>query len=293
MSQPIILTDLDNTVYNWVDFFGPSFRAMVHALAKELPFSEDYIIQDFKNLYAKHSSVEYPFAIQELEMCKGMPPTKVERLVRYGRAAFSMSRKKNLKPYDDVKETLQWATRAGILVVGVTNSPLYQAEMRLRQLNLDPLFTGLAGWDTHEIPKDDYPWLNEIRRKAENGHYKSEIKRKWALSTEELKPSPMGYLRILDDLHISHKETYVIGDSLHKDVGPAVEIGANGILATYGQEYNPKNFETLLKITHWSKDKITAVYNDQSVEPTFTVNSFSELKRIVQPYQLVFEELFA
>jgi len=282
--SPIIITDLDNTIYNWVDYFAPSFRAMVHALARVMSLDEEVLIKDFRQVYARRQSLEYSYSVQELSACADRSVSEVAELVRTAKGAFSHVRSKNLKPYDGVKDTLMWATERDIRVVGVTNAPIFHANQRLKQLHLDGLFHGLAGWKGHE-PTDEFPWTREIRERKDAGGYRSKVERFWSLEQEELKPSPFAYLRIISDLHVSHKITYVVGDSLQKDIAPAIDIGAIGVWAKYGENFEKKNFDTLLKITHWSDDKVEEVYNNKSFMPTHTIHSFSELTGIVQPAQ--------
>lgn len=284
MFTPIVLTDLDNTIYNWVDFFAPSFRAMVQVLNRETSIEEKVIIEDFKQVYQNRGSLEYAFSIQELQLCQHMHEAQICELVRKAKDAFSRVRQINLLPYPAVKETLIWAMNKGIKVVGVTNSPLFHAMRRLGQLNLDGLFYGLAGWEGYEVP-ETYSWTRSIKERAGQGGYKTQIKRLWSLTEEELKPNPIGYLRILTELRTSHKITYIVGDSLSKDIQPALDIGAIAVWAKYGEVFDNKNFETLLQITHWSEEKIDSVYNVKDINPAFTISSFSELMKIVETPQ--------
>lgn len=279
--RPFILTDLDNTIYNWVDFFAPSFRAMVHVLARETSTDEETIIEQFKRVYGEKKSLEYAFSVQELEIVRNKPSDEIERLARIAKGAFSRVREANLmKPYDGVKETLQWASRKGIAVVGVTNAPIDHAETRLKHLYLDHLFSGLAGWEGHDIPRG-YALTEEIRRKAEQGKYRSKVPKLWLLQESELKPSASGYRRIMKDLGASREATYVIGDSLQKDLRPAAELGLTTVWARYGLKFDAKNFDTLLTITHWSNERVAAVYQESSIQPTFTLESFSEIQQLV------------
>jgi len=284
MSQPIIITDLDNTVYNWVDYFAPSFRAMVHAIARQTKIGEEDILADFKNVYEKHGSLEYSFSVQELDLVKHMNPEDVRELIRIAKAAFSVTRQKHLAPYPGVKETLVWARKNGVRVIGVTNAPIFQARQRLRRLNIDIFFYGLAGWEGHQIREDE--WTEDIRKQVEDGGYAARIEKLWPLKHDDLKPNPVGYLMIIDTLKVSHKNTYVIGDSLAKDVAPAIDIGAVGIWAKYGLDFDKKNFDTLLKITHWDSNKVASVYNERLTNPNHTVSSFAELSSIVKPDQM-------
>jgi phosphoglycolate phosphatase len=263
-----------------VDFFAPSFRGMVHVLSRELEVSEEILIESFREVYNKKGSLEYSFTIQELDIIKRYPEEEIERIVELGQKVFSRVRKKNLVPYEGVKETLEWLSNQGILIVGVTNAPVHHAKMRLWQLKIDKYFYGLGGWEGNILPHDQF--TKEIVKKEKAGSYRTRVEKYWKFSKEELKPNPFAYLNIISQLKISHKKTYVIGDSLSKDILPAKQVGAIGIWAKYGMEYNQKNFDTLLQITHWDKTKINKVYKEFSVEPNYTVNSFSELKDIIE-----------
>lgn len=284
-TQTAILSDLDNTIYNWVDYFAPSFRGMVHALSKRTGIVEDDIVADFKGVYEQAGSLEYAFSVQELEMARSMSEDEVKDLVRIAKGAFSRVRRKNLKPYPNVQQTLNALKRENIPVIGVTNAPIFHAERRLKQLRLDGLFYGLAGWRGHDIP-EDHTWTQKIKERAEQGKYDTRIMRKWSLSKTELKPSSRGYLRVIEDLNLDVKHTICVGDSLYKDVKPALELDAIGVWAKYGRNFDAKNFETLLLITNWTEENISTVYDETTVVPTFIIGAFSELREIasLQPY---------
>src|SRR4051812_6260961 len=97
--QHVLLTDVDNTLYNWVDFFAPSFRAMLHVLARECAIHEEELTQQFKDVYVKYGSLEYRYSIQKLSICKDLPRTRVNTLVELGTKVFGTVRSKRLRPY--------------------------------------------------------------------------------------------------------------------------------------------------------------------------------------------------
>src|ERR1022692_1642040 len=78
---PLLLTDLDNTVYDWVDFFAPSVRGMIHVLAREIPCEEALLFDEFKLVYSRVGSLEYAFSVQELPIIRSRPKEEIERLV--------------------------------------------------------------------------------------------------------------------------------------------------------------------------------------------------------------------
>lgn len=281
---PVILTDLDNTLYNWVDFFAPSFRGMLHALSRRMNVSEEVLAQDFKNVYKRFGSLEFSFSIQELDHCKGLREEEVQKLVDLGRHVFKMVRDKNLRPYYGVKETLEWCNKNGIKVVGVTNSPLFHAKMRLKQLHFDNLFYGLAAWEGNIF--EDNKYTNTVSKRLNEKGYRTKLKREWAFPSSQIKPNPIPYLQVINDLKISHKNTYVIGDSIAKDLKPADDIGAITIWAKYGLNFLKENFDTLLMITHWDKQQIENTYEHKQIVPTHIIDSFSQIKEIIPKPQL-------
>ena len=275
-----ILADLDNTLYNFVDYYVPCFRAMVHALSRETRIPEAEVINQFRTVYSKTESVEYPFSIQRLALCANLPSPDVERLAKLGYRVFLLRRKKTLKPYPGVKETLEWARSQGIAVVVVSNAPANLVWKRIWELGLKRLVTGVAAREGFGVPEDD----SVARVLTQTGGKKGRRPGPpmlWSISKELLKPNPEMYLRVITDLQIQQSNAWIVGDSLHKDVMPALEIGAVGVWARYGEEFDRKNFETLVSITHWSQDQIAATYDRKVIQPSFTINSFSELTKLI------------
>lgn len=283
--RQLLITDLDNTLYNWVDFFAPSFRGMIHALAREMALPEEKLIEGFREVFKKRESLEYAFSIQELPFIVDYSAEDIGNFIELGKKVFQIVRRKNLKTYHGVKETLEFLTNNGVIIVAVTNAPRYYGELRLNELRIDKYFLGIAGWEGHQIPDDSFSAI--INKKAEQGKFLSKnIKYRWDFTREEIKPNPFAYLEVINTLNISHRNTFVIGDSISKDLAPAEEIGANTIWAKYGKLFSEKNFNTLLDITHWDQKKIEKTYNEKEVEPDHVVETFSGLKLILQGNQL-------
>ena len=109
-----VVTDLDNTLYPWVDYVVPSLEAMVDSLVATTGLPRIRIVQSLKAVYSKFESNEYPFAIQESELFK---PYEADfdsfnaLVVDPARRAFKAARDRYLHPYPGVKETLQCCHR--------------------------------------------------------------------------------------------------------------------------------------------------------------------------------------
>src|SRR5262249_37327991 len=133
-SKRVLITDLDNTLFDWIDYFAPCFRAMVHALAYATKLEEEEIYRQFKEVYTRMETAEYRYAMQELELYRSETPEMQKRLFRAGFVAFSRARKGRLQVYTTVPSTLQWLKQQGVVIIGVTNSWVVDAVARLRKL---------------------------------------------------------------------------------------------------------------------------------------------------------------
>lgn len=291
MSNPTLITDLDNTLYNWTDFFGPSFRAMVHALSARLEVEEEILLDQFRDVFAKYGTLEYSFSIQELKSVRGLPKEEVDRMVHLGRVAFGQVRRRRLKAYPDVAETLAWIAKAGVRVIGLTNAPLLHAARRLRHLGVISFFSGLAGWEGHDIPEDGLEATDSLRAARERGRERLGSKKlqMMPLPLGELKPNRASYERLISRWKLVPEETFVVGDSLGKDLAPAQSLGLKTIWAAYGKEFERKNLDTLLRITHWSAERVATTYDETTFTPDHVIGNFSEVVQyLLLPQQSLF-----
>lgn len=285
MVRGALLTDIDNTLFSWQDFFAPSFRAMVHALARFLGVTEDRLYDEFKQVYAEHASLEYAFSIQELPVVLKLPRERQHDAVRIGRGAFSSVYRTHLKPYPAVVETLEWAQEQGLVVAAVTNSPAYLAQKRLYDLKLDRIIKVLIAWEGFRAQTEGSVVAGFVR---DGTHLRdrSRVSRVVIVPESDVKPNDAHYKIALEELGIDPDHSWVIGDSLQKDLAPAGRLGIHTIWAKYGTSEPGRNFETLLRITHWAPDKIEATYHDDEFEPEFAINQIEELKHILPKRQL-------
>ncbi|MCF8302468.1 MAG: HAD hydrolase-like protein [Bacteroidales bacterium] len=272
----ILFTDLDNTLYNWVDYFAPSFRAMVHALSPKFGITEEEFINELREVYKTKGTLEYLPILQGIKFFQNLSIKKQDEYLQLAKVAFGRARKKNLLAYDGVEQTLKKLSESGVIIIAVTNAPRYDGEKRLIRLGLDKYFYGLAAWEGKELPPN-FKISSSISK---------HIQKRWEFSKEELKPNPLAYLKVISEFSVSHKSSYVIGDSISKDLNPAKEIGAVTIWAKYGTYFEQKNFETLLKITHWDTKDVKSTYDEKPIEPDYIVDSFTELNKIINPPQL-------
>ncbi|MEW8074125.1 MAG: hypothetical protein AB2794_13295 [Candidatus Thiodiazotropha endolucinida] len=277
MKRSLLLTDLDNTLYNFIDYFGPSLRAMVHALSRKYEIDEETLYSELQKVFIKYGSIEYSFTVQELSFYKALADKEKEKAIQLARVAFSRARNKRLQPYAGVVSALVWANHSHIPVIGITNAPVYHAYRRLRQLKIANLFTALAAHKDSNL---------EGKQWGIRG-YNIDIP-VYILKREELKPSTKGYEKIIQDQNrLGSYKYYVVGDSIKKDIIPAMSLGVTGIWARYGLAHEEKNMHTAVKVTDWSPQKVKELKEDHShLGPDHIIDSFDEIREIIPENQI-------
>jgi FMN phosphatase YigB (HAD superfamily) len=228
-----VVTDLDNTLYPWVDYVVPCLEAMVGSLAATTGLPRIQIVQSLKAVYGKYESNEYPFAIQESDLFTPYerdPDSFLQLVVEPARRAFRDARERYLKPYPGVPEALEAIRRRGLALVALTDAPRNAAELRLKWLGLDHHFDTIYTLPGYPLPEHVHP---EIRRRQEAGHYRAKTK-VVELPRDAEKPNPAGLRRALSDLGLAGREVVYVGDNPAKDMPVAEACGAVGVWAEYG-----------------------------------------------------------
>lgn len=320
--QRIILSDVDNTLFSWIDYFAPCFRALVHAISRESRIPESELYTAFQLVFQREGSVEFRRAIQENLLIKALPLEKQERLLHVGKVAFGQASRHHLRPYPSVIPTLSRLRQDGVRIVAVTNSGAMQAMHRLRQLRLAKMLDGLVAWhyDTSGLTKESKDSLENLTTQLKPNPAASQLRFAWdhdfsglrkeskdnlqaftarqrnsgipwvaALPREQLKPNPAAYLEALARLNVRKAAIWIIGDSLQKDLSAAGGVNATSVWAKYGHVFDQRNFDTLVRITHWSQERINATYDTTVMKPDHIAEDFSSLLDFVGLWQ---RELF-
>jgi|SRR5271165_1547470 len=132
----LLITDLDNTLYDWVMFFTASFRAMVSSLTTIIDLPEETILEQFKEVHQKYGNSEQPFAVLELrsvqEKFGGLSREQVLKILDPALHKFNSVRKASLTLYPGVRDTLSLLRSRGVKIVGHTESVYTNSYWRLR-----------------------------------------------------------------------------------------------------------------------------------------------------------------
>ena len=107
----LLITDLDNTIYDWLAAFVPSFYAMVGEAAPLLGVDEQELLDDLQAVHRRHGDSEHPFALLETAAVQKRFGAASQResvqILDGAFHAFNRVRKQNLKLYEGVTTRLR------------------------------------------------------------------------------------------------------------------------------------------------------------------------------------------
>lgn len=272
----LLITDLDNTLYDWVTFFALSFTAMVDELVPILNIERELLLDQFQCVHRYYSNSEQPFAILDLPIVRvkfaGLSTEEVLGHLDPALHAFNRSRDRHLRLYPGVRSTLDELKNRGITIVGHTESVAVNAYFRLRKLDILGFFQRLYALEGNRQPHP-VPGREELLNPPE--HFVE------LLPYQERKPNPALLLDICRRQGVPAEEAVYVGDSLTRDMSMAKNAGLRAVWAEYGTNYDRALWSRLVRVTHWSDDDVAReaqlreIYKD--VRPDMTIGSFAEI----------------
>lgn len=278
--KTVIVSDLDNTLFDWFEIWYGGFRAMLTALVKALSVPEELLLPEIKEIHEQHGTSEYPFVPEELPLFrKKYGGSKFAAKCESIRREFLQGRAKAMHLYPAVRETLVFAKKRGCLLVAYTESMGFYSNYRLRKLGLDELLDFVYSPPDHKLPAISSAEL-ELYTKH-NTQLQSTIARH--TPGGELKPNPTVLRQIVSDLHAELSDCVYVGDDLMKDITMAKDAGITDAWAKYGVASNRPEYDLLRKVTHWPQTSVIRqqALSVQSVSPTYTLlSSFGEIRQI-------------
>lgn len=272
----LLITDLDDTLYSWLGFFIPAFYGMVEELASILGKDKEVLLQEYKRIHQEKGSVEYPFATIYLPaVLSAYPNYTQEELKRELNPVFyrfNHIRKRELHLYPQVKETLEEVSKAGIKIVGYTESAEENGFYRLKKLGIAHLFERVY------VSNSSFERPEHIL-----AHSQTTI-------VEGKKPNPQVLDQICRGESVSTHEVIYVGDSMTKDIYMAKSAGITSVLCEYPCEVQATKelYEKLVAISHWTETdflrekEIKKICQDDHIRPDYTICAFDQLLAIIQ-----------
>ncbi len=280
MKKTVLITDVDNTLFDWVDVWHASFTSMMETAAKITGVPLDEIYDAARAVHQKHGTSEYAFVLEEIPAFRNLYGVEVTTKLAPAIDAFRQARRTKLKLYNGVESTLVALRERGVLIVAYTESMAYYTNYRFRKLGLDHLVDHLYSPPDHQLPVES---PQEIR------HYPPDV---YEMShtihshtpAGELKPNPHILQAILSDQGRTSSESVYIGDSLMKDIAMAQQAGVDDVHASYGVAQHREQYELLKRVTHWTAADVTReqqITNGATVTPNRILSSnFGELLQL-------------
>lgn len=271
----LVVTDLDNTLYDWVTFFATAFTEMVDVAVKILDVDRERLLDELRVVHRRYHNSEQPFALLETEsvQSKFSGLTRTEQADRLDEAfhAFNTARKRTLQLYPTVSETLAELRARGTRIAGHTEATIPNAQFRLGKLAVAPFIERLYALE-HDGEPHPYP----DRVETADG-----VRQVRLIRHDERKPDPRVLLDISRDMEVPLSETLYIGDSIVRDIGMAKEAGAWAAWARYGTEFDPKHWEALVRVTHWTQEDVERAQEDKkrlgATKPDHVLSQFADV----------------
>lgn len=277
----LVITDLDNTVYDWVGYYVPSVHRLIEKIEQISGTPRETILEDIRRINRKHGTTEYDFAINELSVLpssdRALSPRALEQKYAPARVAFREAERELLRPYPGVMRTLQALADSGIPVVGFSDSMGQYVVNRLRKLRLADFFSGLVAPATHPIPRVGIEGHSGLHSDEEVGFSGWQV----VLPQGLRKPNPNTISPVLDNLGVARERTLYVGDSLTRDIRLAQGLGLMDVWARYGSVNVSSHYRSLLEITYWTPEQVKDEERSQAfardIQPKTTIDCFDEL----------------
>lgn len=155
----LLVTDLDNTLYDWVEFYAHAFNAMVERLSIRLDIAVDDLLAEFKTVHERYENSEQPFAVLELPSVAARYPSLTRSEIAHELDdvlhAFNSARSRHLRLYEGVDGTLRGLAERGVTIVGHTEAIVENAYYRLRSLGVSDVFRRLYALEGRGVEHPD------------------------------------------------------------------------------------------------------------------------------------------
>lgn len=266
----LLVCDLDNTLYDWLGYFVPSFYAMVEEVVRIVNCDRELLLDDFRAIHQHHHDAEHPFALLETDTIKRMFENQTVKetatILAPAFRAFNSTREKTLRLHRGVAHTLSLLNRANIVLVAHTESNLYAVIDRLTRLGLTDSFSKIYCRErTATLHPDPIRQVTQVKEFP--------MSKVIELSRQRRKPNKTVLLEICKSEGVLPSQSAYVGDSIARDVMMAKDAGVRSIWAKYGTKHSQEDWARLVRISHWTQEDVEWEKRAESaaaaIEPDF------------------------
>jgi phosphoglycolate phosphatase len=271
----LLVTDVDNTIYDWIGTWARACNAMVHVLAVETARPPSQWLALLRKVNTRRGALECPSALEDLSTeGRWTPHPRQAEILSRAAAAYRSAWDTHLTPYDGVRDSLRRLTTKDWRIVAYTESDAAITAVRLTRL-------GLAGTIGRVFGRSALP---------------SPAHREWALvdtrahvpiavdliPRSDMKPNPRGLRDIAARCGVPLSRTIFVGDNLWKDVAMAQRLGVAALWAAYGTTRVAADQELVDALAHWSPaDVVEEDAARTRITPDRTLHTASEIANAV------------
>lgn len=271
--QRLLITDLDNTLWDWFEAWYQSFSGMLTRLHELSGVDQAVLEAQIRSVHQDRGTSEYSNLFREVPaLVAAAGPNDAAVVFDEAQHIQNSRRKAATRLYPGVRDALLTLKQAGVAIVAFTESGAYWTEWRIRHTRLDGIIDVLYSAPDH-LPDGMRP--EDLR----TGHvpaqtYGLKFTQHHKVPDGVHKPDPTILRSILADQHCEPAQAVYIGDSLMKDIAMAQATGVLDVHARYGQVQDKPEYELLRRVTHWSKENVerekTLMRGTGDVVPTIT-----------------------
>lgn len=244
-AEVVLITDVDNTLFDWVHFFGETVEAFSRLIAKRGRVDRARVLTELRREYLQQGHVEYWTALHAVAE-RMLDDRSSAGLLADLRDTFLGVAAQRLVPYEGVLSGLGDLRQHDVAVVAVSNSPQHVLDHRLELMGLGTVCVGVIGSDRVDGWRDSWESLltNIEGRRPRRPYHPHPVDP--ALGKAE------AYSYVIEKFGRGPTtRVFVVGDSIERDLLPAREVGAKAIWARYGAILKWRAYQELLAVTPW------------------------------------------
>ena len=272
----LVVTDVDNTVYDWVRLWAGAFDAMLRTLVAATGRSRDYWMQAAQAVHVRRGALECPSLLCDIADASTWPPgLDASQVLPAAAAAYRHYWDRHLTTYAGMRESLTTVAEQGHVVVAYTEGDVAIAATRLARL-------GLAGVIRRVFGRAPLPSAREPSWCTVSVLRACPISMDF-IPREDSKPNPTGLRTIITRCGAVPENTVYVGDHLWRDVVMAKTLGAGALWARYGTATDAADVATLERVVHWNSHDVAAEINGarHSVSPDAVLDDARGIAHVV------------
>jgi phosphoglycolate phosphatase-like HAD superfamily hydrolase len=250
-SVSLLVTDLDNTLWDWFEIWYASFSVLLDGIVRISGVSQEDLEPEIRKIHQLRGTSEYSYLIGELPLLREIHGEDADLQAIYAEAINAARKARNdvVHLYPTVYETLTAIHDAGTVIAGYTESLAFVTQARLKKLGLDGVLDYLYSPADHDFPEGVEP--SDLRRLDDPTAYALQKTEHEHTPPGHLKPQPEVLRAIVDELAEDESRVAYVGDSLMKDIAMAQDVGVIDVWAKYGLVQRPE-YALLQRVSHWT-----------------------------------------